>query len=159
MGTDDDLKNDIGFSKGHIRKWHRNFKEWSKKKEEKEQKEAIATVQEQIYGNNQLKMQLKAAQDAEDNERRRIMQQEQDKINAMRKERERQKKKKEEEARRKELEKLRKLKELEEEKEAEMERQRKKNNHEWDVNCKGNEIKVNGQIANGSRNKSRTIWV
>merc|ERR1712228_214761 len=65
-------------------------------------------------------------------------------------ERERQKKKKEEEARRKELE---------EEKEAEMERQRKKNNHEWDVNCKGNEIKVNGQIANGSRNKSRTIWV
>merc|ERR1712087_523119 len=53
--TDDDLKNDIGFSKGHIKKWHRNFDEWTKqKKEEKEQ--------EQIYGNNQLKMQLKPAQ-------------------------------------------------------------------------------------------------
>merc|ERR1712228_562208 len=63
--TDDDLKNDIGFSKGHIRKWHRNFKQWAKKKEE-EQKEAIAIVQDQLYGNNQLKMQMKSAQDAED---------------------------------------------------------------------------------------------
>merc|ERR1712228_1109404 len=112
--TDDDLKNDIGFSKGHLRKWHRNFKEWTKQKEEKEQKEAIATVQEQIYGNNQLKMQLKAAQDAEDNERRRIMQQEQDKINAMRKEMEREKKAMQRKEREAKAERLRKLKELEE---------------------------------------------
>merc|ERR1712228_380896 len=198
--TDEDLKNDIGFSKGHIKKWHRNFDEWTKqKKEEKEQKEAIATVQEQIYGNNQLKLQLKAAQDAEDKERRRIMQLEQDKIDAMRKEMERErkalelerqqkkkddeerrkrikkeekqrkereakakrdrKKAKEEEARRKELKKRRKLKELEEEKEAEMERRRKKNNHEWDVHCKGNGIKVNGQIVNGSGKGDASIWI
>merc|ERR1712228_593280 len=39
----------------------------------------------------------------------------------------------------------------EEEKEAEMVRQSKKNNHEWDVNCKGNGMKVNGK--NGS------IWI
>merc|ERR1712228_976945 len=183
--------------------------------------EAIATVQEQIYGNNQLKMQLKSAQDAEDKERRRIMKQEQDKIDAMRKEMEREKmamelerqkkkkeeeerrrrmkqeaeelehkkkamrlekqrkeraakaerdrqkaeqerlarqKAKEEEARRKELEKRRKLKELEEEKEAEMERQKKKKNHEWDINCKGNGMKVNEQIVNGS-NAYETIWL
>merc|ERR1712228_677877 len=169
--TDDDLKNDIGFSKGHIRKWHRNFKQWAKKKEE-EQKEAIAIVQDQLYGNNQLKMQMKSAQDAEDKERRRIMQQEQDKIDAMRKEMEREKKAmelerqkkekeakaKEEEARRKELEKRRKLKELEEEKEAEMERQKKKNNHEWDMNCKGKLIKVNGKIVNGG-GQWGTIWI
>merc|ERR1712228_676330 len=126
----------------------------------------------------------------EDKERRRIMQQEQDKIDAMRKEMEREKKAmelerqkkekeelehkkkamrlekqrkereakaKEEEARRKELEKRRKLKELEEEKEAEMERQKKKNDHEWDINCKGNGMKVNGQIVNGS-DKWGTIW-
>merc|ERR1712228_322669 len=65
---------------------------------------------------------------------------------------------KEEEARRKELEKRRKLKELEEEKEAEMERQRKKNNHEWDINCKGKTIKVNGKIVTGS-NEDGTIWI
>merc|ERR1712228_248862 len=106
-------------------------------------------------------------QDAEDKERRRKMQQEQDKIEAMRKEMERekkalelerQKKKKEEEARRKELEKRRKLKELEEEKEAEMERQKKKNNHEWYINCKGNAIKVKGKTANGS-DKWASIWI
>merc|ERR1712228_637433 len=187
--TDDELKNDIGFSKGHIKKWHRNFDEWTKQKKEEEQKEAVAIFQQQIYGNNQLKMQLKAAQDAEDKERRRIMQQEQDKIDAMRKEMEREKKAfelerqqkkkedeerrrkikkeaeelehkkkrleqqrkereakaKKEEARRKKKKKKKKKKELEEEKEAEMERQRKKNNHEWDINCKGNAVKVNGQ--------------
>merc|ERR1712228_421373 len=123
-------------------------------------------------------------QDVEDKERRRIMQEEQDKIEAMKKEMEREKKaleldrqqkkkedeerrrkikkeeqqKKEEEARRKELEKRRKLKELEEEKEAEMERQRKKNNHEWDINCKGNAVKVNGKTVTGS-NKYATIWI
>merc|ERR1712228_295883 len=187
--TDDELSKYIGFSRGHIRKWHRKFTEWTKKKEDKEQKEAVAIFQQQIYGNNQLKMQLKAAQDAEDKERRRIMQQEQDKIDAMRKEMEREKKAmelerqqkkkedeerrrkikkeeqqrkqreakaKEEAARRKELEKRRKLKELEEEKEAEMERQSKKNNHEWDVNCKGNGMKVNGKIVNG---KNGSIWI
>merc|ERR1712228_140810 len=67
------------------------------------------------------------------------------------------KRKKEEEARRKELEKRRKLKELEEEKEAEMERQRKKNNHEWDINCKGDYLKVNGQIVTGSA--AGSIWI
>merc|ERR1712228_113900 len=64
---------------------------------------------------------------------------------------------KEEETRRKELEKRRKLKELEEEKEAEME-QKKKKNHEWDINCKGNGMKVNEQIVNGS-NAYETIWL
>merc|ERR1712228_182994 len=46
----------------------------------------------------------------------------------------------------------------EEEKEAEMERQSKKNNHEWDVNCKGNGMKVNGKIViiNGTNG---SIWI
>merc|ERR1712228_137710 len=57
------------------------------------------------------------------------------------------------------LEKRRKLKELEEEKEAEMKQQKKKNDHKWDINCKGNGMKVNGQIVNGPDNKWETIWI
>merc|ERR1712232_975256 len=59
--TEDDLKNDIGFNKGHLRKWNRNYKEWQakqKEEEEEEEKEAVAVVQEQIYRNKQPKMQL-----------------------------------------------------------------------------------------------------
>merc|ERR1712228_1057471 len=51
----------------------------------------------------------------------------------------------------------RQKKKKEEEKEAEMERQRKKNNHEWDINCKGDYLKVNGQIVTGSA--AGSIWI
>merc|ERR1712048_1490168 len=32
--TEDDLKNDIGFNKGHLRKWNRNYKRWQAKQKE-----------------------------------------------------------------------------------------------------------------------------
>merc|ERR1712228_988615 len=81
--TDDELQKHIGFSRGHIKKWHRKFNEWNKIDANKKEAEELE---------RQRKMQLKSAQDAEDKERRRIMQQEQDKIEAMRKEMEREKK-------------------------------------------------------------------
>merc|ERR1712228_492299 len=48
--TEDDLKNDVGFSKGHIRKWHRKFNQWNKIGANNKEAEELATVQEQIYG-------------------------------------------------------------------------------------------------------------
>merc|ERR1712228_311926 len=64
--TDADLKNDIGFSKGHIKKWKRNINKWTKPKQEQnkqkeleEQRKAVAIVQEQIYGNVQPMLKLK----------------------------------------------------------------------------------------------------
>merc|ERR1712228_876739 len=137
-------------SRGHIKKWHRKFNEWNKIDANKKEAEELE---------RQRKMQLKSAQDAEDKERRRIMKQEKQRKEREAKAKRDRQKAKEEEARRKELEKRRKLIELEEEKEAEMERQKKKNNHEWDVNCKGNGIKVNEKIVTGSNNGHyERIW-
>merc|ERR1712228_786723 len=40
--TDDDLQKYIGFSRCHIKKWHRKFNEWNKIGANKKQKEAVA---------------------------------------------------------------------------------------------------------------------
>merc|ERR1712228_695574 len=98
--TDDELQKHIGFSRGHIKKWHRKFNEWN-----------------EIGANKK---------EAEELERQRKMQEEEDRINAKRKAVELEQQRKEREAKAKEEEKRRKLKELEEEKEDEMERQKKR---------------------------------
>eukprot|EP01084_Bolivina_argentea_P044998 82810_1 len=56
--TDNDLINDMGFAKGHIKKFRRNYKKWC----EEVKNENIAIFQEQVYGNIQPKLQLEKKQ-------------------------------------------------------------------------------------------------
>eukprot|EP01083_Nonionella_stella_P010286 29351_1 len=62
-----DLKNDMGFSKGHINKFQRKYEEWVKlveKEEGDDDDKNIAVYQEQIYANPQPKLKLNKEQKA-----------------------------------------------------------------------------------------------
>eukprot|EP01083_Nonionella_stella_P129629 393328_1 len=65
---DEDLKNDMGFSKGHIKKFKRKYAEWLKQIEQEKRQDVsqeVAVFQEQVYDNKQPQLRLNKQQDQE----------------------------------------------------------------------------------------------